>query len=136
MFKKTCSSCHYFIRLHYPERAAPFSLEVPREARRRAAAGDLSWQRESESLACHRGIWDEGVGCSESSKIEQVSKLNRRGRCYYLPYQPGMLLPAAEKLQAERASQSRELQRWRIAVYSLVIAIAGLAAKLFIGGGD
>lgn len=132
--KKTCTSCHYLVRLHHPERTGPFTLELPREARRRAEVGDFSWQRENESLACYRGIWDEGVGFPESSKGEQVSKLNRRSSCYFLPYQPGMLLTAAEKLQVDRLSQTRELQKLRIAVYGLIVAIVGLAAKLFISG--
>jgi hypothetical protein len=135
MLKKTCASCHYLVRSSHSGCAGPFTLEVPSEARQRSKVGDLSWQRESESIACHRGIWDEGVGFPTSSKAEQVSGLNRRGRCYYFPYQPGMLLPAAEKLQADRLSQTRELQKLRIAVYGLIVAVCGLAAKLFIGGG-
>ena len=130
MFKKTCTTCHYFTRVHHLENGTHHTVEVNPDLRKRTANGDLSWQRESESICCHRGIWDEGVGFPESSKLEQTNKLNRHNKCYYLPYQPGMLLPAAEKLQDARITQIRELQRIRFAVYGLVLTIAGLIVKL------
>ncbi|MBT3066814.1 hypothetical protein [Rhodoferax sp. U11-2br] len=130
MFKKTCATCHYFTRVHHQENGNHYSLEISREFRKRAATGDLSWQRDSESICCHRGVWDEGVGFPESSKLEQVRKLNRRNKCYYIPYQPGMLLSAAEKLQDARLLQTRELQKIRFAVYGLTLTIVGLIVKL------
>lgn len=99
-----------------------------------ALSGDLSWQRQNESLCCHRGIWDEGVGFPESSKMEQVAGLNRRNLCYFFPYQPGMLLSAAEKLQDARLVQNRELQKIRIAVYAVAAGLLGLLVKLLVGG--
>lgn len=101
-----------------------------------AAKGDFSWQRETETLCCFRGIWNEGVGFPESSKVEQAAKLNRKGNCYYMPYQPGLLLPAAEKLQEARLVQTREIQKLRIAIYGLIIGILGLLAKLIFASGQ
>lgn len=97
-------------------------------------SGDLGWQNEDEALSCYRGIWDEGVGFPESSKNEQVSKIRRNGRCYYFPYQPGMLLPAAERVQESRLVQNRELQKVRLAIYALVLSVLALLAKLILGG--
>ena len=134
MPKKICANCHYFVRIHHGERSQPFTLEINRENRLKATNDDLSWQKDSESLCCHRGIWDEGVGFPESSKIEQVAKLNRKDLCYFLPYQPGMLLPAAEKLQDARLTQTRELQKIRFAVYAVTVSIIGLLLKLLFGG--
>jgi hypothetical protein len=130
VFKKTCATCHYFIRVHHLENGTHHAFEVSRDHRERTKNGDLSWQRESESICCHRGIWDEGLGFPESSKLEQASTINRRNKCYYLPYQPGMLLPAAEKLQDARINQTRELQKIRFAVYGLALTIIGLIVKL------
>lgn len=133
MPKASCATCHYFVRVHHGERSQPITLEVGRESRERSISGDLGWQRESEALCCHRGIWDEGVGFPESSKLEQVAKLNRKNRCYYMPYQPGMLLPAAEKLQDARLIQNRELQKIRFAVYGVAVSILALVIRLFVG---
>lgn len=47
-----------------------------------------------------------------------------------MPSQPGMLLPAAEKLQDARLLQTRELQKIRFAVYGLTLTIVGLIVKL------
>lgn len=132
MFKRTCSSCHFFVRVQHPERGGHLTFEIGREQRQQASQGLLDWQRESESLCCHRGIWDEGVGFPGSSRQEQIAQLNRRSTCYYMPYQPGMLLPAAEKLQEARLVQTRELQKIRFAIYALVVAILTLVAKLFV----
>lgn len=134
MPKAICANCHYFVRVHHGERSGSHTLEIGRENRQKAISGDLSWQRESESLSCYRGIWDEGVGFPESSKLEQVSKLHRKNQCYFLPYQPGMLLPAAEKLQDTRLTQARELQKIRFAIYAVAISIIGLVIKLLVGG--
>ena len=134
MTRSVCANCHFFVRVHHGERTQPFTLEVGREARLKAASGDLSWQRDSEALCCHRGIWDEGVGFPESTKLEQVAKLNRKNVCYFMPYQPGMLLPAAEKLQDARLIQNRELQKIRFAVYAVAISILGLLLKMAFGG--
>ena len=133
MPKATCTSCHYFVRVHHSERSQPFTLEIGRENRSRSNYGDLTWQRETEALCCHRGVWDEGVGFPESSKLEQVAKLNRKNFCYHMPYQPGMLLPAAEKLQDARLVQNRELEKIRFAVYAVAVSILALAVKLVFG---
>ena len=43
-----------------------------------------------------------------------------------------MLLPAAEKLQDARLTQTRELYKLRLAVYALVVSILALLAKLLV----
>jgi hypothetical protein len=134
MFKQTCANCHYFVRIHHSERGDHFTLEIGRENRKRASQSDLGWQKEGESLCCHRGIWDEGVGFPETSKQEQIAQLNRKNACYFMPYQPGMLLPAAEKLQDARLVQNRELQKIRFALYALALSVLGLVVKLISGG--
>ena len=133
MPRTTCASCHYFVRVHHGERSQPFTLEIGRDNRRRSSAGDFTWQKETEAVCCHRGIWDEGVGFPESSKLEQVAHLNRKNLCYYMPYQPGMLLPAAEKLQDARLIQNRELQKIRFAVYAVALSILAVVVKLVLG---
>jgi hypothetical protein len=130
MRKQTCVSCHFFLRSHRGDDGREIPLEATNDCRDLAAGGNLSWQRQWESLACHKGIWDEGVGFPGSSALEQISKLNRRNKCYFFKYQPGMLLPAAEKLQQEGAAKSTDLRNYRLGIYALAATILGLIFRL------
>ncbi|MGN2245026.1 hypothetical protein ACFWZU_16140 [Frateuria sp. GZRR33] len=131
--KKICANCHFFVRRYHGQGGAEHTFEVTAPNRLKAAQGNTSWQHDSESLACFKGIWDEGLGLNSTAKNAAISRENRRGRCYFLPYQPGMLLPAAEKLQQERASASSDKSKSRLAIYGLLLTIAGLVAKLAYG---
>jgi hypothetical protein len=135
MTKQICANCHFFIRQYRDERGAEHTFAVGAEQRARAISGDLSWQRESESLGCSRGVWDEGLGIGEAGKTAAISQQNRRGKCYFFMFQPGMLLPAAEKLQHERASTSKERLKYRLTIYGLLVGLIGLAIKLAYGHG-
>ena len=130
MPKQTCANCHFFIRRHHGERGAEHTFVVGSAQRALTAAGDLSWQRMSESIACFKGVWDEGCGLSGQAKVAATASQERHKRCYFLAYQEGMLLPAAEKLQQESVSRSFERRKYRLAIYGLLVTIIGLLAKL------
>ena len=131
--KHTCAGCHFFIRTHIQRDGKAFALEISAVNRAKAKTGDLCWQREAEALSCYKGVWDEGLGVHETSKTEFISHVKRSGRCYYFAYQPGMLLPTAEKLQEARPAKLLEGQKYRLAIYGLVLAAIGLAAKVLLG---
>lgn len=130
MPKQVCADCHFFCRHYRSHNGQDFTFEIQRKSRDLAVAGDFSWQRPTEAIACHKGIWDEGAGLRESSKAQQVSETDRRGRCYYFKYQPGVLFPAAEKLQQEASSRSSEKLKLRLTIYALILTIAGMLVKL------
>ena len=131
--KEICANCHFFIRQHHGHGGAEHTLEIGISQRAQAERGDLSWQRDSESIACFKGVWDEGLGMGGPAKIAATSQQDHHGKCYYFQFQPGMLLPAAEKLQQERAAASNERLKYRLAIYALLLTIAGLVAKLAYG---
>jgi hypothetical protein len=130
--KETCASCHFFIRSHRQIDGKVFTSEVSVANRALAKAGNFSWQINSEALSCHKGIWDEGVGFPGSSKSAQIAKTRRNGRCYFYKHQPGMLLPAAEKLLDFTQSKRLEIEKYRLAIYALLIAVLGLLLKILI----
>jgi hypothetical protein len=130
MPKQICANCHFFCKQYRNDRGAEHTLEVSCEQRERAKQGDLSWQRESESLGCYKGIWDEGHRAAGHTMVDLVSKRVRRGKCYFFEFQPGTFMQAAEKLQQERIANANELKKYRLAIYGLLLAIVGLAAKL------
>jgi hypothetical protein len=115
------------------EHGSHYVLEISREQRDLAQGGELAWQREYESISCYRGIWDEGVGFSDSTKLDQMTKLERKNRCYFIPYQAGMLLPAAEKLQEKNYEQARELQKLRYTAYAILVSLLAIFVKLVLG---
>ena len=128
--KQVCADCHFFCRHYRSHNGQDFTFEIQSKSRDLAVAGDFSWQRPTEAIACNKGIWDESVGLRETSKAQQVAETDRRGRCYYFKYQPGVLFPAAEKLQQEASSRSSEKLRLRLTIYALMLTVVGLLAKL------
>jgi hypothetical protein len=130
---KTCVTCHFFVRTHFPDGTQPFTLDVSEEDRVRAALGSLSWQREFESLSCHKGVWDEGLGIHGEHLLKQISKVRRNGKCFYFEHSPGMLLPAAEKLQEASMLKSNEGLKYRLAIYGLTLTVIALGLKVFLG---
>lgn len=130
MPKEICANCHFLCRHYRNERGAEHIFEVGSGQRDRAKQGDLSWQRESESLGCYKGIWDEGNESGGYTKTDLIAKQARGGKCYFFEFQPGMFMQAAEKLQQERVADANEFKKYRMAIYGLVVAILGLAAKI------
>jgi len=128
--KQICANCHFLTRQYHGERGAEHIFTVDAVQRKQVAQGDLSWQRESESIACSKGIWDEGLGMSRPVMAAAISQQNRRGKCYYFEHQPGMLIPAAEKLQQEQTDFLRERFKNRLVIYGLATALVGLIIKM------
>jgi hypothetical protein len=130
MSKPVCANCHFFIRQYRNERGVEHAFEIGIEQRIKANTGDFSWQRESESLGCYKGMWDEGFSFGGITKAKAISKQNRRSKCYFFEFQPGTFLPSAEKLQQERISLANELFKYRLTIYGLLLAIIGLLVRI------
>ncbi len=130
MPKAACTNCQFFCRTYRGENGVEHTFEVAEAQRKLAHSGDLSWQRDTESLACFKGIWDEGLGISRTTLLAVLAKRRRKGECYFLPFRPGMLLPAAEKLQQFQQSRTEDLRKYRLAIYALILSILGLLAKI------
>jgi hypothetical protein len=130
MKKAICANCHFLCRHHSSEAGVEYTLEVAEAQRTTALKGDLSWQRPTESLACFKGIWDEGLGFGVNDKLTCITKKNRRDKCYFYAFQPSMLMQAAEKLQQEAVAKSNDLMKYRLAIYGLLLTILGLLIKL------
>ena len=131
--KQTCTGCHFFVRNYHQRDGKVFTLEVSTEQRVAAKAGDTSCQREGESLSCHKGIWDEGLGFPGTSKPIQIAQTRRNRQCHFFQYRPGMLLPAAEKLLETALATKLETQKYRLAIYGLLLLALGLLVKLLLG---
>src|ERR1043166_8370375 len=92
--KQTCIDCHFFVKGSNPHKFHPTDDE-----RTRMKAGDFSTIGDHWSLACHKGIWDEGYRGQPEKREEIILRTSRENSCFFYPYTPGMNLPAAVKLQ-------------------------------------
>ena len=100
--------------------------------RRAASVNDFSWIRETESLNCHFGVWDEGYEPGNEKRFERIVNTERKDFCFYWRHRPGMLLPAAETLQ-KREAESKEAARDRkLALVGLWIAALALFADVIL----
>jgi len=130
--KQTCADCHYFVKEFAGTETAlpprPFTLEIGREQRVKAKHGDYSWVGPS-SLCCSRKVWDEGY-MSAGRREKEVSQTNRRGKCFFWSFRPGMMLPAAFELQAHETDAKEKSRSRRWTFYLLVVGfVLGLVAK-------
>ncbi len=99
---ETCINCHFFIK-----ECERHPLEISYQYREMARRQDYSWLNRYCSLACYRGIWDEGYNTDPARRNETIIETSRSGRCFFWEYTPGVLLPSAQELQAQSASRER-----------------------------
>lgn len=130
---KSCVKCHFFVTLLEQR---PF--EIRETERLLASQNNFEWVRSVNGLRCNMTVWDEGAGGCEPDRYKRIVTTDRANSCFFFPYQPGMLLPAAEVLQkrkaeADDAAVDRELTRHdleltrkslNVAVIALVVSVA------------
>ena len=128
--RQACVGCHFFVK-EYRENRPPLTFAVDAREREASRAGDYSWHKDYQALACYMGVWDEGVGeFNLSPKHDLIVETERSGFCFFWQYRPGMLMGAAKILQ-ERESSDREASRdRRLTVIGLWIAAVALLISL------
>jgi hypothetical protein len=94
--EEACINCHFLMK-----ECDRLKLEVSRQNREAIRGQDYSWLQRSCSLACYRGIWDEGYKSDPAQRYEIIVKTRRMGTCFFWSYTPGMLFPTAKELQAQ-----------------------------------
>ena len=130
--KQSCVDCHFFVKTIKDPQRGPIEIEA--SEREKVRQEDYSWvvygQGVNAWLACYFDVWHEGY----SAKRHQVIVEKDRGdSCFWWPYNPDMLPPAAKILQ-EREAKNRDAEHDRsltrrglkIATIALFINAAGL----------
>ena len=109
-------------------RDGQFSLTS--EERQSARARDYDWLHDIYSLGCHFGVWDEGLTPSSRENRQAILlDTDRRDFCFFWPYQPGMMFPAAKILQ-KREAENRDAARDRkYTIIGLWIAVVALVVS-------
>ena len=134
MPSQTCARCHFWIQRYIPNHGAKeFVLPVSSEDREQAMKRDFSWVLDSSALACSRKVWDEGFEFDKSKRYEELVQRNRKDFCFFLRYRPGMLLPAAETLQARQTELQDASRDRRLTMFGLWIAAVALLVSAVLG---
>jgi hypothetical protein len=119
---RCCKGCHFLAKLTPPNMhtsrsdSSPSSSELSDFDRECLAGGPpaSSVVGESSSIACYLHVWDQGYLTTDGQKKTQTEIISgERGEsCFFYPYTPGMLFPAAVELE-RRQSNRREAERDR-----------------------
>ena len=132
--KQSCVDCHFFMRRN--GQCSGNLEEIKEPERKSLRQGGDPWASRNCELSCSFGVWDEGLDFFdflEANRYQVIVETNRRGFCFWWPYHPGMLLPAAKILQ-EREAKNRDAEHdrsltrrgLRIATFALFINAAAL----------
>jgi hypothetical protein len=125
---EACVSCHFFLKSFRPPKGRERFIAVSTHERDASRRRDFSWIGEKASICCRHSVWDEGhTPSAGEERFERIVTTNRKGFCFFLPFHPGMLLPAADKLQQRAAEQEGAARDRRLTLIGLWIAALGLA---------
>lgn len=101
---EACINCHFLMK-----ECGRHKLEVSRQNREAIRRQDYSWLQRSCSLACYRGIWDEGYNSDPAQRYDIIVETQRMGTCFFWSYTPGMFFPTAKKLQGQALSKRQDV---------------------------
>lgn len=125
--RQACVDCHFFLS----ERRVsdPHADEVSEELRKKCREDDFSWHGDGYSLMCSFLVWDEGYKVKDGQFYELIVETERKDACFFWPWHPGMLIPAARVLQSRERAQADADRGLRLTRRSLYVAVGALAVN-------
>ena len=131
--KAICRNCHFLAKECREEvtgRAHSFPLS---ESERKLVQSDPAHAvNQRYSLNCHLGVWDEGLSQPPGGRDVTINETPRGHSCFFFPYNPAMLFPAAKELQ-KRQEENRQLKKsYLYTQIGLWIAVMALIANVVI----
>ena len=130
--EQSCVNCHFFTENHAtPDGLHP--LDVNKEKRSKAKENDFSWLTRISTPNCSRLVWSEGAGARAADRFHTIVETDRKNFCFFFPWRPGMLLPAAELLekQTAEAKEAKKDRRW--IAYGVWVAVVALIMQTILG---
>lgn len=128
--KQTCVDCHYFHKQYRDDTGCEHKLEISKENREKVRNDDFSWRLPDVSMACYKGVWDQGHNFSLDTARDLICSENRKSRCYYWRYMPGTFLPTAVDLQNRNEERQAKNNGYRLTIIGLCIAVVGLLVRI------
>jgi hypothetical protein len=108
--KEICRNCHFLAKEVREGTGRVLTSSVSTNERVAAKAGEIDFLKSYFGLKCQMGVWDEGVAPGKEDRLERVNITNRADKCFFFPYDPSMMFPAAEELQ-KRSQENRNLKK-------------------------
>ena len=130
--RQTCLDCHYFVREARGIQQQPIVLEVSLAERAKTKCGDYSWLLDHYALCCYRKVWDEGYKLDQNQRHAVISQINRRNKCFFWRFRPGMMLPAALELQKAEEEVTDKHRARRLTFYGLLIGALALILNAWV----
>jgi hypothetical protein len=124
--KYLCRNCNFLAKeYHEPNTGRNLSFSLSQSDREKAVSGQFGFIEEVFSLNCRMGVWDEGAGADKDHRLQRVNITDRKDKCFFFPYDPGMLFDAAKELQ-RRDQENRQLKRtnWHTLIGLWIAALA------------
>lgn len=133
--KQICTNCNFFAKeFQESNTARRLSSSVSKDERKKANQGNIDFVGDMYCLKCHMGVWDEGVSPDVINRINRVSILERKDKCFFFPYDPSLMFDAAKELQ-KREQENSQIKRsnmytriglWLATIALLANAIVGI----------
>ena len=108
--KKNCRHCHFLAKELRDREGRIHSFSLSNEEREKAEKNPEDAVQSHYALNCHMGIWDEGISGSKGERNKIINLMTRNSNCFFFPYHPAMLFPAAQELQ-RREEENSQLKR-------------------------
>lgn len=131
-----CLNCHFLAKdyMNHSSCVHQFSLrEKERNYFKKNNLDEINKLCDMFSLNCHMGVWDFGAGTRKKDLYNIVARVNRKNKCFYIPFEDGMLFKGAIEVQ-KRQNEIDQLKKTnRFSVIGLFLVGAGLVfnSKLF-----
>ena len=120
--KQTCVDCHFFM-VDLIDLSSPPSPDIIDTDRRvKCKKNDFSWVRPDHSMQCYFGVWDQGFHFNASEQFKLICETSRKDFCFFFKYRPGMLLPAAKRIQKRMEGYRKARKDRRLTIGGLWIA--------------
>ena len=117
--KKICRNCHFLTKYTVTPSGQRQVFVLDDNERTSLALGDMTCIEYIFRLKCHQLVWSEGT-TGAKRRDEIINKTKRNRNCFFFPYNPTMLLPAAEKLSK---IQREKKERWKDKAIGFVLGI-------------
>jgi len=72
------------------------------------------------ALECNHIVWSEGANPDKTQRDKIINMTSRKNNCFFLPYVPNMLLPAAEKIFK---IQYEKREKWKDKTIGFILGI-------------
>lgn len=107
--KAICRNCHFLAKEYDENDGRRLSSSLSEADRKKTKESPSAFLQPYYSLKCQMSVWDEGVVSLGNAHNNILNREDRKNKCFFFPYRPGMLFETAREIQ-KRQDESRQLK--------------------------